>query len=203
MAGSSSGRSAASCSRLGRSFTCKSVGDPACDSSLGKCEEWPPFGHALEDVRAAVGYGDLRSDELTSDGLGDEHFTWPREIADAFGNRHRETENVVRPDLDLSGVDPRAYVDAQRSCLGHDLTAARTAPRGGVEGREDPVAGVLHQAASVPVQRCVDHPVVRIHERGPLAVTEPRGVLGRRDDVGEQDRRKGYVPLGEPCDDPS
>ncbi|MDQ6795689.1 MAG: hypothetical protein M3067_12895 [Chloroflexota bacterium] len=45
----------------------------------------PLVGHSFEYVRAPVGQGDARTDEVKFDGFGDEHFCGAGEITDAFG----------------------------------------------------------------------------------------------------------------------
>ena len=68
--------------------------------------------------------------------------------------------------------------------------------RGGIEGGVEPVADRLDLPAPVARQGGADHRVVLVGEGGPLAVTEPGGLFGRGDDVGEQDGCGDDVTIG-------
>jgi hypothetical protein len=64
---------------------------------------------------------------------------------------------------------------------------AQWIPRpGAVEGGQDPVARGVDQAATCLVDQPSGQLIMNGEQLAPAAITQPPGLLGRADDVGEQ-----------------
>ena len=71
-----------------------------------------------------------------------------------------------------------------------DGAGAADRPGRAVEGGEEAVAHRLHLAAAVQGELAPDRGVVALEQLPPAAVAELGRLLGRADDVGEEDRRQ-------------
>ena len=109
---------------------------------------------------------------------------------------HRDARHVVPPPLDLSRVHADADVDAELAQGVADRDRTLHGPGRAVEDREHPVARPLDQAPAEAGQLAVDRPVVLLEAGRPGPVAERGGLLGRADDVGEEDRGQEAVAGG-------
>ena len=98
--------------------------------------------------------------------------------------------------LDVSAVDARAYLDSHAVRSRRDVDRGAHGPSGGVERGKESIADRLDFNTSIAVEACAHHRVVRVRQRGPLAMTQAGRLFGRRDDVGEQHRRPHDVAFG-------
>src|SRR6202008_806186 len=99
--------------------------------------------------------------------------------------------DVVADHLAFARVPSDSHLTAQRlgsgASQGH---ACAYCARGAVKGGEHPVAGRLHDAASMAVHFSLDESVVPLENIAPATVTQRSGALGRTHDVREQDGRE-------------
>lgn len=105
---------------------------------------------------------------------------------DPVGEGDGDASDVVASHLDLTGVDPRAHLQAQRRKRLPYGVAAADGTSGSVEGCQDPIAGALHQSPAVAFDRAPHVLVVAIQDLSPASVTEGDVLPGRADEVGEQ-----------------
>ena len=108
----------------------------------------------------------------------------------------RHAADVVADQLDLAGVDPGPHVDPEAGDIVLDRAGAADRPRRPVEGGEEAVAHRLHLVAAVAGKLAADGGVVAFEQRPPAAIPQLRRLLGRADDVGEEDRRQRPFGLG-------
>jgi hypothetical protein len=79
-------------------------------------------------------------------GAGDEHLSRPSARKDTLPDVHRNPGETVAKDLDFSGVEPRADLDAQLAdAVAYDTGALHRARRT-VEGGQEAVAGRIDLA---------------------------------------------------------
>ena len=94
----------------------------------------------------------------------------------------------VPEQLALAGVDPGAQLDAEPGGGDAQLLGADDRRRRGVERHQEAVAAIGQHPAAGLVDGLVDDLVVALEQLSPPRVTEPGEVLGRADDVGDQQR---------------
>src|ERR1700690_350023 len=100
----------------------------------------------------------------------------------------RNSANLALDRLGLAHVEPGADLEAKLSC--EVTNRERAADRVGrhLERREQPVASGVDLPPAEPLQPIADRRVVPAEEPLPGGIANPRGELGRADDVYEQDR---------------
>jgi hypothetical protein len=99
-----------------------------------------------------------------------------------------DPSDVLVADLDLSRVYCRPDTESQIRERLIELKRTPKRPSGRIEGRQDPVAGGLHEVAAEPVDRRSRDRVVTIQNLTPTSVAESSGPSGGTHDVGEKDR---------------
>jgi len=115
------------------------------------------------------------------------------------GNMDTYARDVVAPDLDLAGVQPGTDLDAEGVERVSERSGAPDRPAWPVERRQDAVPRQLHQPPTAPLDDRPAHRVMGIEKGTPATIAEQRRVLGRADDVSEQDGRQSAVSLGDGC----
>jgi hypothetical protein len=146
-------------------------------------------------MNAAVHQRNTRSHQQPLDGLGHQHLPRSSEIAYALGDRHSQPGDVFASDFDLAGMQPRPNVEPEGLGLRDDLSGASHGARASVERGEEAVAGGLDLTTAVTLEGTPNDRIVLIAELAPRAMTDPRSLLGRIDDVGEQHRGGHEVTL--------
>src|SRR2546426_3435779 len=106
---------------------------------------------------------------------------------------HRDAASVAADKLALAGVKPGPYVDSKRM---HGIgDALRTAyrPRGSLNPRKDAVAGRADVDPAILPKLLPSPPIDALQEIAPTLVSHGRGMIGRADDVGEENRRQNAI----------
>ena len=101
--------------------------------------------------------------------------------------------DVVVEQFAFAGVDAGADLDAQRLDVRAQRLGAADGLRRAVEGGEVAVAGVLHHRAAESFREVGGDLTKALQHRTPPLVARRRGVLRRRDDVGEQHGAQGAM----------
>jgi hypothetical protein len=109
---------------------------------------------------------------------------------------HGHPANVVVASLDLADVQPGANPNVDAAKLAPKGDRAVDPPPGAVEGGHDPVAGGVDQAATCRVDQPSGQLIMNGEQLAPAAITQPPGLLGRADDVGEQHWAAGARVMG-------
>ena len=112
---------------------------------------------------------------------------------DARGDVDGDPADVVIEQFALAGVDAGADLDAQRFSICAERLGAADGLRRAVERHEMPVAGALDHRAAESLREFGGDLTKAMEYRPPPLVTRRRGVLRRRDDVGEQHGTQGAM----------
>jgi hypothetical protein len=101
--------------------------------------------------------------------------------------------DIVSTDFDLTGVQTRSKVDAQRPNGVSDRTGTLDRATGTIKGGGEAVPGGFDLASPEPLKLAACGLVMRVKKITPPLVAQVRRSIGRRDDVGEQDRGEHAV----------
>jgi hypothetical protein len=156
----------------------------------------PRSWHTLQFVLTSVLKLDPRSNYKGWYRHGDQQFARTSQIADAFGDCHRQPDHVTRSELNLAGVDASSDVEPYAVCLSDDLLCRPHRSGCGVEGGQEPIAHGLDLAPPVTDQRGSNHHVVVMGKGAPFAVAHTSSVFGGRGDVGKQDGSRRDLAFG-------
>jgi hypothetical protein len=107
-------------------------------------------------------------------------------LADAGRNVHGHPGQPVPKQLALAGVDAGAQLDAEPGGGDAQLLGTDDRRLGGVERHQEAVAPIGQHPAAGLVDGLVDDFVVALEQLAPPRVTESGEVLGRADNVGNQ-----------------
>jgi len=121
---------------------------------------------------------------------GDEHLAGVGSCGDARADVHGDPGELVTDLLALAGVHAAANFEAELADALRDRACAHDRARWSVECGEETVAGVVDLAAAVQVKLTADARVMTLEQVGPAAVAESVRLLGRADQIGEEDRRQ-------------
>ena len=88
----------------------------------------PFVRHSFEDMSTLFGQGDAGADQMALHGFGHEDLTGAGKITDPLRDADREADDVVRPDLELTGMDAGAHLKADTPCSGCDLCRGAHGP---------------------------------------------------------------------------
>ena len=150
----------------------------------------PSPGHALELVVATLVKLDAGAGDEVLHGLGHENLPAIRKRCNPRAGVNSDPSDLATKEFALARVYAPAHFEAdsarvRRNC---ERTADRT--RRAVESREEAVTGGVN-FTSAPAGQLPPHRRLMLSKQvTPAAVAEPRGALGRADDVGEEDRRQ-------------
>ena len=147
-------------------------------------------GIALQLALAAVLEDERRADGEILDRAGDDNLARARLTLESRRDVHRQAREIPVVKLDLAGVHSGPDLEAEGT---HGLARREGATDGlggRVEAHLEAVARRLHLAAAVSRHRTPDDLVVPVEEIPPLLVSEPVGVTGGGDDVGDEDGRQ-------------
>ena len=110
-------------------------------------------------------------------------------------------------ELALSNVDADARFEVERADAVDDRLRCADRACWTIEGREEPVADSVTFLSAEVAELTSDDRVVASQQVAPGAIADPRGVVGRADDVGEHDGRehafrdgRSFFPGDEPLD---
>ena len=159
-------------------------------------EESPTAGDALEFLFALVIERDARTSYEVFDGGGDEDLPGCSESRDSRTDVHGHAGDVLAADLELTGVESSADVDAQSSEGVANGDGAVDGSSRSVEGGHEFISDRVDFLAAEALQLAAHGPVVAVEDLTPLAVAQLSGALGGADDVGEQHRRQHSVGVG-------
>src|SRR6266536_6113102 len=120
---------------------------------------------------AATSERDARARDEIGDGARNENFVGLGERLDALGDVDGDAADVVTAQLDLAGVEPATYMDADGADRVADGTGAAHRPSGAVEGRQEPVAGRGDLSAAEAFEFGAGETVVGGQQLRPSAVT--------------------------------
>ena len=109
-------------------------------------------------------------------------------LADPSGDVHGHPRQPVPKQLALAGVDAGAQLDAEPGRGNAQLLGADDRRPRGVERHQEAIAPIGQHPAAGLVDGLIDDLVVALEQLSPPRVTQPRQVLGRADDVGDQQR---------------
>lgn len=110
-------------------------------------------------------------------------------VADHSGARvHRDPPDLAVVSDALPGVEPSSCLQPELSERSRDRGGASDRRRRRVEGREEPVAGIVDLASTPSIEEIADAGMVGLQEQGPPAVTERCRQPSRADQVGEEQR---------------
>jgi hypothetical protein len=101
---------------------------------------------------------------------------------------HRDSPNLAVVSDALPGVEPSSGLQSELSERNRDRGGASDRRCRRVEGREEPVAGIIDLASTPSIEEIADSGVVCLQEQGPPAVTERCRQPSRADQVGEEQR---------------
>ena len=101
---------------------------------------------------------------------------------------HRDSPDLAVVSDALPGVEPSSSLQSELSERIRDRGGASDRRRRRVEGREEPVAGIIDLASTPSIEQIADPGVVGLQEQGPPAVTERCRQPSRADQVGEEQR---------------
>src|SRR4029079_14904418 len=109
--------------------------------------------------------------------------------SDPLSNMDSDARHVVVEEFDFAAMKTCPDLDAE--CVHPIAKRARASdgPSRPVKGRKDTIAGRLHPSTSEPVYFTVNERVVSAEKFAPPSVSQVRGLTGRVDNVGEQNRR--------------
>jgi hypothetical protein len=141
-------------------------------------------------VNASIVEADLRSGDEVADGLRDEHLARSGMRRDPGADVDGEPGDLALVELALADVDSDPRFEAERSDAVDDRLRRPDRACRAVEGREEPVAGGVALVAAEPGELPADDRVVAGEQVAPGAVADPYGMVGRADDVREDDRRQ-------------
>jgi hypothetical protein len=108
---------------------------------------------------------------------------------------HCDAADLVADQLALAGVKSSADVDAEVANVVAHRESATDRARGPIESSQEAVSGGVHLAAAKALELPPHQLVVSSDEVVPVVIAEPRGSLGRSDDVGEENRRQDSIGL--------
>src|SRR5439155_10636759 len=120
----------------------------------------------------------------------DEHFRRTGHRRNSGSDMDGDPAQSVACELDLSGVATRSDLDPQRTYRPSDGHRAPNGASRSVEPCEDTVAGRVHPGSTSALDLRLRQLVVSRQQVLPRLVSDPRNVLGRTDDVGEEDGGK-------------
>ena len=93
-------------------------------------------------------------------------------------------------------MQPGAHLETDSAHKGVDRRGTADRPRRAVEGGQEPIAGGIDLAALEALELLSNERVMPFEQVTPAPVAEPRRLLGRADDVGEEDGCEHAVRLG-------
>jgi len=106
---------------------------------------------------------------------GDENLSASGQLRDARRDVDGDPRNIAVLDVDLSGMEPAAHLNAERANLLDDGRGATHGAGGTVKGRQKAIAQGLDLAASETGELLADDIILAIEDSAPAPVTE----LGR------------------------
>ena len=163
-------------------------------------QQAPFAGDAGERPPAAVGEFEPGARDEVVDGLGHEHLARCGLGGDSLRDLNGDAANAIASDFNLARMHAGAGVEAERPERAHDRRRAADRARGAVERGERPVARRLELMAAEPGQLSANHLVVALDELEPGTVAALGGRLRRTDDLGDEQRHQGSIPVhGERC----
>src|SRR5580765_445978 len=150
----------------------------------------PSPGHAFELVVATIVKHDAGAGDEVLHGLGHENLPAIRKRCNPRARVNSDPSDLATKEFALARVHAPAHfeTDGARVRRNSERTADRA--RRAVESREEAVPGSVN-LCSAPTRQLAPHRRLMLSKQvAPAAVAEPRGALGRADDVGEEDRRQ-------------
>jgi hypothetical protein len=121
-------------------------------------------------------------------GAGHEDLASSRVTDHSGACMHRDSPNLAVVSDALPGVEPSSGLQSELSERNRDRGGASDRRRRRVEGREEPVAGIVDLGSTPSIEEIADPGVVGLQEQGPPAVTERCRQASRADQVGEEQR---------------
>lgn len=152
-------------------------------------KQLPWLVNPLQGMGSSVLYRDVSAGNQVPDRSRDEDLAGPGRGHHSGGKVHRDPADVVVALLDLAGMQPGPDLEADAAQLVPERGCTADPPAGAVEGGQDPVAGRLDQLAAELLDQPPSQVIVDVQQLTPTAIPKPAGLLGRRNDVGEQHRR--------------
>ena len=151
---------------------------------------------ALHPVNTFVLEGEARSRNQVFDGLRDQHLRPIGQSRDSGAEHNCYSARLAGDGLNFASVDAGANFDSERPhrCNGCRGTAHRSC--GPIEGGEEPVSCRVDLPASVPSQERPHRGVVLLDKIPPRGISKCRGLLGRADDVREEDGCEHSLEVG-------
>src|SRR5579864_5405879 len=122
----------------------------------------PDPRHAFQLALSPILELNTRADDERWRHHGNEHLTGASQIADAFGDGHRQPDHIVGPNFHLSDVDTGPNLQSHPFRRSRDLTRGPYRPGGGVKRGKEPVAGGLDLSPPVTLKGASDHGVVGV-----------------------------------------
>src|SRR6266545_7499610 len=165
--------------------------DPRGRSSAS--EQAPFARHAFERVQTAIGKGYSGARYEVLDRTGHEHLARLRVGGNACPDVDGDAADVVVAELDLSGVQAGADLDAESTHIVADAGSATNGACGAIERRKKSVTRRLLLTAAETNKLLAHQRVVLLEEALPSLIADAGRELGRADDIGEHDRRKHAV----------
>jgi len=148
----------------------------------------PLAGHALELVFSLSLKTEARTHDQVDHRARDEDLTGFSHPLNPLCQMDRDTGHVPSPLLDLTCVQPGPNLEAQLTHGVPDRNCTLNGAGGPVERGEDTVAGSLHEMSTKPRELPINRPIVQVEAVPPDLVPESGGLLGRIDDVREENR---------------
>jgi hypothetical protein len=155
-------------------------------------------------VRPTVDERELCSSHKVFDRPRHQHLAGSRHRLYARRDMHSKATHIGATPLDLSAVQSATDLEAHAPEPITEREGTSDRPGGPIECREQPVSRCFHERASVATKLPLGEPIVCIEDVPPTLIAEFGGLLGRADDVCEQDRRQHPVGINEcphPCEE--
>jgi hypothetical protein len=150
--------------------------------------ELPTSGESLEVAFSPVLEFDSRASDKEWYRCRDKQLIGPSLVQNPSSNVDSNTADVVASQLHLACVQSGADSQPQRKQSIAKSEGTVNGPTRTVESGEDAIAGQLYEAPSVLLDDGSHHCIVALQQGTPPPIAQRRGLLGRADDVGEQDR---------------